>query len=975
MKHRLRSIYICGVVAALIVALCRQPSWAGPPAQAGPYRVEVTTEPAVIPVGKARLLIKVSDAQGKAVAGAQVSALAQMPGMPMGEREEPAIAQSRQPGLYVAPANFAMAGAYIATIKIAGPHGRGEGTLELQTGQNTATQTGGSPGRYLYWIVALGLLAFVVWRMKQTGQRIRPGGLFTRPMLGGIAILLIMLVGVVYAVRHWRRPGALTPLEAQGMEMNMPAPPGTTAVELATVQRRMVQNRVRYSGQAVGYIEQDVYPRVAGNLLWMPFYTGDRVRRGQLLARLDTSQIEPQVAQQRAAAAMARQNTITAQGQYRQALSGISRAQAEVAAKQGELAEVLSSARKAQAEVGSKLGQLAEARSGEQRASAMASGRSSGVTEARSAERRARAALAESRIELHHSHAMDQEARSNLDATREDKNNAEADLSSAQTQVTEVQAQVQAAQADQDYWAPEIERMRVLLKEGAVSREEFQREQAQADSAAAKLRQAQARVEQMQAQVRGAQSRIRRADALINAAEAKAEQAQETIEAYQQRAEGAEADLAGATARVQQATAEVAGAGADVAGASARIRQMAADVRAARAEAAAADARVQRVRAEIEAAASGVRGAQAQAEAARGSMGQAQAGVQQASAAVAAATTLRGYTEIHALVDGVVTQRRISPGTLVQPGQGILQVAQISPIRLQANVAEADLKLVRVGSVVTVRDESGPGKGATLTARVTSVAPAVDPQTRTGLVEAIVPNTDARFLPGEFVSMEIEIGQSRSNLAVPSAAIMRRADDTGSILATQTQTTVWVAEPVPGQANQYTVQQVTVQTGVSDGTMTEIVSGLQEGQRVVVIGYQNLKNGDTVNTANIFMASAEKTSAPATPPLAATLPSTHHEHSVRSESSGPASSQSATVTLTEDGYHPDSLALRAGVPARITFLRKTDVTCGTEIVLPEYHIQKPLPLNQPVVIEFTPRQGEMTFTCGMRMLKGKVVAQ
>ena len=64
-----------------------------------------------------------------------------------------------------------------------------------------------------------------------------------------------------------------------------------------------------------------------------------------------------------------------------------------------------------------------------------------------------------------------------------------------------------------------------------------------------------------------------------------------------------------------------------------------------------------------------------------------------------------------------------------------------------------------------------------------------------------------------------------------------------------------------------------------------------------------------------------------------------------------------------------------GVPTRVTFTRKTDATCGTEVLFPDYNIKKALPLNQAVVVEFTPRKGEIKFTCGMNMLQGKVVAQ
>lgn len=86
--------------------------------------------------------------------------------------------------------------------------------------------------------------------------------------------------------------------------------------------------------------------------------------------------------------------------------------------------------------------------------------------------------------------------------------------------------------------------------------------------------------------------------------------------------------------------------------------------------------------------------------------------------------------------------------------------------------------------------------------------------------------------------------------------------------------------------------------------------------------------------------------------------------------------QSVTVTLGEGGYQPSSLRLRRGVPARLTFVRKIEETCGKEIAIPEYNIRRALPLNEPVTVEFTPaKSGEFNFTCGMGMLRGTVIVQ
>jgi plastocyanin domain-containing protein len=84
--------------------------------------------------------------------------------------------------------------------------------------------------------------------------------------------------------------------------------------------------------------------------------------------------------------------------------------------------------------------------------------------------------------------------------------------------------------------------------------------------------------------------------------------------------------------------------------------------------------------------------------------------------------------------------------------------------------------------------------------------------------------------------------------------------------------------------------------------------------------------------------------------------------------------QEATVKVTEKGYEPAELKLQLGVPARLTCVRETDRTCGTEVVLPEYDIERVLPLNERVVVEFTPQKsGKFGFACGMNMVKGKLI--
>jgi plastocyanin domain-containing protein len=85
--------------------------------------------------------------------------------------------------------------------------------------------------------------------------------------------------------------------------------------------------------------------------------------------------------------------------------------------------------------------------------------------------------------------------------------------------------------------------------------------------------------------------------------------------------------------------------------------------------------------------------------------------------------------------------------------------------------------------------------------------------------------------------------------------------------------------------------------------------------------------------------------------------------------------QTAKITITPEGFQPSNLTLKPDVPAQITFLRTTDQTCATSVVIPDYKIKQDLPLNKPVVVELTPKKGAFGFACGMNMYQGKVVVQ
>lgn len=76
------------------------------------------------------------------------------------------------------------------------------------------------------------------------------------------------------------------------------------------------------------------------------------------------------------------------------------------------------------------------------------------------------------------------------------------------------------------------------------------------------------------------------------------------------------------------------------------------------------------------------------------------------------------------------------------------------------------------------------------------------------------------------------------------------------------------------------------------------------------------------------------------------------------------------------GYDPDVLVVEAGRPVRIDFQRNETADCSEEIVLGDFGIRKKLPAFRTTPVEFTPEEpGEYTFTCGMAMMRGKLIVE
>ena len=97
------------------------------------------------------------------------------------------------------------------------------------------------------------------------------------------------------------------------------------------------------------------------------------------------------------------------------------------------------------------------------------------------------------------------------------------------------------------------------------------------------------------------------------------------------------------------------------------------------------------------------------------------------------------------------------------------------------------------------------------------------------------------------------------------------------------------------------------------------------------------------------------------------------ERTIVEEGSGGVQQVKITV---KGGYSPDLIVVKQGRPVRLDFYRDETASCSEEVVFGDFGIARPLPAYETTAIEFTPdKAGEFTFTCGMNMLRGKLIVE
>lgn len=186
-------------------------------------------------------------------------------------------------------------------------------------------------------------------------------------------------------------------------------------------------------------------------------------------------------------------------------------------------------------------------------------------------------------------------------------------------------------------------------------------------------------------------------------------------------------------------------------------------------------------------------------------------------------------TILRSPISGVISARNYDRGDMYT-GTPIYVVEQVTPVKLLVGISEADYTKVKKNDPVEITVDAIPGR--TFTGRISRIYPTIDPSTHTFTSEIHVANGDRALKPGMYSRVKVTFGVNHS-VVVPDNCIVKQQ---GSAVRS-----VYVLQ------SDNTVKETVVTLGRHFGTDYEILSGLNEGDTIVVKGQGSLKDGVKVN--------------------------------------------------------------------------------------------------------------------------------
>ncbi len=202
-----------------------------------------------------------------------------------------------------------------------------------------------------------------------------------------------------------------------------------------------------------------------------------------------------------------------------------------------------------------------------------------------------------------------------------------------------------------------------------------------------------------------------------------------------------------------------------------------------------------------------------------------------ATAKVTAQQALIGKKQIRAPFSGQLGIRRVDLGEFLSPGSDIVPLEQLDPIHADFSLPERELARVAVGQIIQVRVQSQPD--VLFEGTISAIDPGVDTGTRSFRVRATLSNPDKTLRPGMFAEIRVLMPEALTVLTIPGTAVSY--NPYGNFVFA-----------INDQDGANVVERRQIETGTTKGDRVAVISGLEEGDRVVSAGQVKLRNGQTV---------------------------------------------------------------------------------------------------------------------------------
>jgi membrane fusion protein (multidrug efflux system) len=198
------------------------------------------------------------------------------------------------------------------------------------------------------------------------------------------------------------------------------------------------------------------------------------------------------------------------------------------------------------------------------------------------------------------------------------------------------------------------------------------------------------------------------------------------------------------------------------------------------------------------------------------------------------------YADIRAPIGGTVMLRQVELGDMVRDNQTVFSIADLEPLLARIYLPEKRMHQVRLGQQAKLQIDAFPDRSFSGTVRM--INPGVNPQSGTVKVTLEIPADPIHLKPGIFATVRIITEEHPQALIIPKKALILETDEDDVFVFDQ------------GKA-----RRAKIDVGFVDGDRVEVLSGLSDGDQVITVGQEGLKDGATVRLAGARSEAPEAT--------------------------------------------------------------------------------------------------------------------